>query len=157
MNIIFVISTSNNPIINKIYAWERWRTSAWYLPFSKIVVNERSNASALNVLWTKISTGGSVKNSWPDVFVGQSVSQSVCVSKHFREWRPNGWSNRARRGTIRRAKTPERRWCLPWVDWWHMAHGTCRRVKACNNFRTALQVKRWGPLISNLNVTRRLP
>ena len=52
---------------------------------SKIVVNERSNALALNVLWTKISTGGSVKNSWPDVFVGQSVSQSVCVSKHFRE------------------------------------------------------------------------
>ena len=32
MNIIFAISTSNNPIINKIYAWERWRTSAWYLP-----------------------------------------------------------------------------------------------------------------------------
>ena len=32
MNIMFAISTSNNPIINKIYAWERWRTSAWYLP-----------------------------------------------------------------------------------------------------------------------------
>ena len=32
MNMIFAISTSNNPIINKIYAWERWRTSAWYLP-----------------------------------------------------------------------------------------------------------------------------
>ena len=31
-NIIFAISTSNNPIINKIYARERWRTSAWYLP-----------------------------------------------------------------------------------------------------------------------------
>ena len=32
MNIIFAISTSNNPTSNKIYAWERWRTSAWYLP-----------------------------------------------------------------------------------------------------------------------------
>ena len=32
INIIFAISTSNNPIIKKIYAWERWRTSAWYLP-----------------------------------------------------------------------------------------------------------------------------
>ena len=32
MNIIFAIRTSNNLIINKIYAWERWRTSAWYLP-----------------------------------------------------------------------------------------------------------------------------
>ena len=32
MNIIFAISTSNNPIIKQIYAWERWRTSAWYLP-----------------------------------------------------------------------------------------------------------------------------
>ena len=32
MGIIFAISTSNNPIIKKNYAWERWRTSAWYLP-----------------------------------------------------------------------------------------------------------------------------
>ena len=32
MNIILAISASNNPTINKIYAWERWHTSAWYLP-----------------------------------------------------------------------------------------------------------------------------
>ena len=38
-----------------------------------------------------------------------------------------------------------------------MAHGTCRRVKACNNFRTFTKVKRWGPLISNSQITRLLP
>ena len=32
MSITFVISTSNNHIIDKMYAWERWRTSACYLP-----------------------------------------------------------------------------------------------------------------------------
>ena len=32
MSIIFAISISNNLIINIIYAWMRWRTSAWYLP-----------------------------------------------------------------------------------------------------------------------------
>ena len=29
LNVIFGITTSSNLIINKIYAWERWRTSAW--------------------------------------------------------------------------------------------------------------------------------
>ena len=35
------------------------------------------NALTLNVLWTKISSGGSVKNSWTAAFVSQSVSMCV--------------------------------------------------------------------------------
>ena len=46
---------------------------------SKIVVDERSNTLVLNVLRTKISFGGSVKIVGRDVFVSQSVSQSVRV------------------------------------------------------------------------------
>ena len=53
--------------------------SVLFLGLSKIVVNERWNALALNVLWTKISFGGSVKNSWPDR-VCRSVSLYVCPS-----------------------------------------------------------------------------
>ena len=37
MSIIFVISTSNNPIINTIKAWMRWRTSNWHLPLILLV------------------------------------------------------------------------------------------------------------------------
>ena len=48
INIIFAIRTSNNPIINQIYAWERWRTSAWYLP--KIYAWERWRTSAWYLL-----------------------------------------------------------------------------------------------------------
>ena len=47
--------------------------------YSKIVVNERSNALALSVLWTKISSGGSVKNSLC-LPVYLSVCMCVCSS-----------------------------------------------------------------------------
>ena len=73
-----------------------------------------------------------MKNSWPDVFVGQSVS--MCVQA-FSEIAPE------RLVRVAPFDAPKRRnddACHS--DWWHMAHGTCHRVKACNNFRTALQV-----------------
>ena len=102
-----------------------------------------------------------MKNSWPNVFVGQSVSQSV--SQYVC---PSVFGNSARTAGpigpgVAPFDVPKRRnddgACHESIGGtWHMAHGTCRRVKACNNFRTALQVKRWGPLISNLQVTRRL-
>ena len=75
------------------------------------------------------------------------VGQYVCPSTFGNSARTAG--PRARRGTIRHQNAGT---MVPIMSrTWHMAH-----VKACNNFRTALQVKRWGPLISNLQVTRRL-
>ena len=65
------------------------------------------------------------------------VSLCVCVSKHFRAWRPNGWSDRDRGGTDGRAETPERRWCLSGVNRWHVARVTCRRVKVYQKFPRA--------------------
>ena len=76
------------------------------------------------------------------VFVCQSVSQSVCMSKHFGEERPYGWSDRDGGGTGRRPDPPERRWCRSGVDRQHVARGTCRPEKACKKTLTHLQVKR---------------
>ena len=62
---------------------------------------------------------------------GSRLSVCVCVSKHFREQRPIGWSDRDRGGTDGRAETPERQWCRSRVGRRHVARGTCCRVKAC--------------------------
>ena len=66
-----------------------------------------------------------------------SVCLSVCVFKHFRAQRPNGWSDRDRGGTDGRAETPERRWCRSRVGRRHVARGTCRRVKVYQKFLRA--------------------
>ena len=87
---------------------------------------------------------------------GVFVCQSVCLSKHFGEQRPNGWSDRDAGGTGRRPKTPERRWCRSRVDRRHMARGTCGRVKSCKKLLTPLQVKRGAPPIPNSQVSRTL-
>ena len=87
------------------------------------------------------------------VFVCQSVSQSVCMSKHFGEERPNGWSDRDGGGTGRRPDPPERRWCRSGVDRQHVARGTCRPEKACKKTLTHLQVKRRALPMSNSQVT----
>ena len=79
----------------------------------------------------------------------------VCVSKHFRALRPNGWSDRDRGGTDGRAETPERGWCRSRVGRRHVARGTCRRVKVYQKFlRAALEVKRWESQSPNSQVTR---
>ena len=61
----------------------------------------------------------------------------MCVFKHFRAQRPNGWSDRDRGCTDRRAETPERRWCRSRVGRRHVARGTCRRVKVYQKFSRA--------------------
>ena len=72
------------------------------------------------------------EKSWP-----AGVCESVCMFKHFRTWRPNGWSDRDRGGTDRRAETPERRWCRSRVGRRHVARGTCRPVKDYQKFSRA--------------------
>ena len=59
------------------------------------------------------------------VFVCLSVCPSVRLSKHFRLWSPNGWSDRDGRIFIRCVKTTERRWCQFQADRLHVARGTC--------------------------------
>ena len=85
------------------------------------------------------------------------VSLSVCVFKHFRTWRPNGWSDRDWGATDRRTHPPERRWRRCRVDRRHVARGTCRRVKVCKKLLTHLQVEQEEPPIRNWQVTRTLP
>ena len=75
------------------------------------------------------------------------------MSKHFRAWRPNGWPNRDRGRTDRRAETPERQWCRLRVGRRHVARGTSRRVKVYQEFSRALEVKRWESLSPNSPVT----
>ena len=76
------------------------------------------------------------EKSWPDR-VCESVCVCVCVSKHFRAWRPNDWSDRDRGGTDGRTETPERLWCLSRVGRRHVARGTCRPVKVYQKFSRA--------------------
>ena len=101
-----------------------------------------------------------------------SVCVCVCVFKHFRALRPNGWSDRDRGGTDGRAETPERRWCRSLVGRRHVALGTCRRVKVYQKFvhvqctckcfapvvlLPPLQATRYARLMPNLQVTCMLP
>ena len=77
MNIIFAISTSNNPIINKIYAWERWRTSAWYLPnyvLYKLVPNLMFDWATQDILFI-------IKIKWVIQlpFIGSVLSKKSCM------------------------------------------------------------------------------
>ena len=87
-----------------------------------------------------------------------SVCLSVCVFKHFRVQRPNGWSDRDWGSTDRRAETPERHWCRSRVGRRHVARGTCRRVKVYQKFSNSpighTPPPLRAPLIPNSQVTR---
>ena len=85
---------------------------------------------------------------------GVFVCQSVCLSKHFGEQRPNGWFDRDRGGTDGRADPPERRWRRSRVGRRHVARGTCRCVKVYQKFLAHLQVKRGAPQSRNTQVIR---
>ena len=78
----------------------------------------------------------------------------VCVFKHFRAQRPNGWSDRRGRGTDRRAETPERQWCRSRVGRRHVARGTCRRVKVYQKISNSPTGHTGAPQIRNSQVTR---
>ena len=64
-----------------------------------------------------------------------SVRLSVCLSvspfKHFGTWSMNGWADRDRRGTIRRARAAERQWCQLQSDWCHVVRATCQCAIPC--------------------------
>ena len=81
----------------------------------------------------------------------------MCVFKHFRAQRPNGWSDRDRGGTDGRAETPERGWCRSRVGRRHVARGTCRRVKVYQKFSNSPTGHTGGaPQIRNSQATREL-
>ena len=59
------------------------------------------------------------------------VCKSVRLSKHFRLWIPNSWSDRDGRILIQCARTAERRWYRFRTDQLHVTCATCDRANPC--------------------------
>ena len=90
-----------------------------------------------------------MKNSWPDVFVSQSVSQYVCSSIFGNSARTAGLIGTG----VAPFNAPKRRnddgACMGRL----VARDICHRVKACKKIRGPLEVKRRDTPNPNLRVT----
>ena len=98
------------------------------MPASSPKLEDQKQCNSM-LLDSEISSGQAAK-----IKVGQTCLSDVCVFKHFRFWRPNGWVDRDGGGTVRCAGTPERRWCRSRVDRCHVARATCPKVNQLQIF-----------------------